>query len=135
MTDGLTVWDSASEATFSIRYFCSWTQPTRCVDAGAPPGYPRKALVIRRSGLFAALDPCRSDGDRCTSGVDCCGGYCYVAASELVEPEGTCSPKMNTCSMVGDSCSAASDCCPPADPNELSPICIAGFCTQVRGPD
>jgi hypothetical protein len=27
---------------------------------------------------FAALDPCRKDSDSCTSGIDCCGGFCYV---------------------------------------------------------
>jgi hypothetical protein len=84
---------------------------------------------------FAALDPCRIDGDRCTSGVDCCGGYCTLEPIENGDPVGTCSPKMTMCSMVGDGCIAAADCCPPRDPNELPHMCIAGFCTQVRGPD
>jgi hypothetical protein len=84
---------------------------------------------------FAALDPCRMDGDSCTSGVDCCGGFCYLEPIENTEPVGKCSPKMTTCSMIGDGCTIASDCCPAADPNELPRMCIAGFCTQVRGPD
>lgn len=83
---------------------------------------------------FAALDPCRKDGDKCTSGIDCCGGYCYLEGqAELAEPVGTCSPKMDehTCSREDERCSVASDCC-GSDP---ALNCIAGFCAVVRGPD
>ncbi|HET8937954.1 MAG TPA: hypothetical protein VFN67_31135 [Polyangiales bacterium] len=83
---------------------------------------------------FAALDPCRKDGDKCTSGVDCCGGYCYLDGQvELAEPVGTCSPKMheNMCSRPDERCSIASDCCGSDPPLN----CIAGFCAVVRGPD
>ena len=83
---------------------------------------------------FAALDPCRKDGDKCTSGIDCCGGYCYLEGQvELAEPVGTCSPKMheNMCSRPDERCSIASDCCGSDPPLN----CIAGFCAVVRGPD
>jgi hypothetical protein len=83
---------------------------------------------------FAALDPCRKDGDKCTSGIDCCGGYCYLDGQpELAEPVGTCSPKKdeNVCSRADDRCSRASDCCGSDPPLN----CIAGFCAVVRGPD
>ena len=86
---------------------------------------------------FAALDPCRKDGDKCTSGIDCCGGFCYLdGPAELAEPVGTCSPKktMTMCSRPDERCSVASDCC-TADPKEPQLTCIAGFCAQVRGPD
>jgi hypothetical protein len=86
---------------------------------------------------FAALDPCRKDGDSCTSGVDCCGGMCYIEqAAELAEPVGTCSPKKHemVCARSGDGCSASSDCCND-DPMQPPHMCIAGFCTMVRGPD
>ncbi|HTU60546.1 MAG TPA: hypothetical protein VMF89_18975, partial [Polyangiales bacterium] len=83
---------------------------------------------------FAALDPCRKDGDKCTSGIDCCGGYCYLDGQpELAEPVGTCSPKKdeNVCSRPDERCSIASDCCGSDPPLN----CIAGFCAVVRGPD
>jgi hypothetical protein len=84
---------------------------------------------------FAALDPCRNDGEKCSSGVDCCGGFCYLDNNpELVEPTGTCSPKKMECARRDDRCSAASDCC-TTGPTEAALVCIAGFCTQVRGPD
>jgi hypothetical protein len=86
---------------------------------------------------FAALDPCRKDGDKCSSGIDCCGGFCYIDGPvELVDPVGSCSPKkmMMMCSRRDEHCSIAGDCC-TADPMEPQLMCIAGFCTQVRGPD
>jgi hypothetical protein len=86
---------------------------------------------------FAALDPCRKDGDKCTSGVDCCGGFCYFEGQpELVDPVGTCEPTkhMMMCSRRDERCSVYSDCC-TTDPTEPQLMCIAGFCTQVRGPD
>ena len=84
---------------------------------------------------FAALDKCRTDGDKCSSGIDCCGGFCYTDGQpELVDPVGTCSPKRTMCSRRDEHCSVAGDCC-TADPKEPQLMCIAGFCTQVRGPD
>jgi hypothetical protein len=83
---------------------------------------------------FAALDPCRKDGDDCTSGIDCCGGFCYLdGPAENAEPVGKCSPKKDeqTCSRPDDRCSIASDCCGSDPPLN----CIAGFCAVVRGPD
>jgi hypothetical protein len=46
------------------------------------------------------------------------------------------SPKktMMMCSRRDEHCSIAGDCC-IADPTEPQLMCIAGFCTQVRGPD
>lgn len=83
---------------------------------------------------FAALDPCRKDGDKCTSGIDCCGGFCYIeSAAELVDPVGTCSPQKMTCSNKDERCTIDADCCAP--PNGQPPYsCIAGFCAYVTGP-
>ncbi|MET0391070.1 MAG: dickkopf-related protein [Polyangiales bacterium] len=84
---------------------------------------------------FAALDPCRKDGDKCSSGVDCCGGFCYIDKPvEFDEPVGSCSPKMMVCSNRDERCLTSADCC-PTDPAENPNTCIAGFCTLVRGPD
>jgi hypothetical protein len=86
---------------------------------------------------FAALDPCRKDGDKCTSGIDCCGGFCYLdGPAELAEPVGTCAPKkmVMECSRQDERCSVLSDCC-SNDPKAPPLMCIAGFCAVVRGPD
>jgi hypothetical protein len=83
---------------------------------------------------FAALDPCRKDGDECTSGIDCCGGYCTITqAAELVEPVGTCSPMKIMCAKRDERCTTTADCCPPIG-NEEPLVCIAGFCTVVPPP-
>jgi hypothetical protein len=86
---------------------------------------------------FTALDPCKQDGDSCTSGIDCCGGTCFFSGqAELAEPVGTCTPKkmIMECSRQDERCSAASDCC-SSDPKAPPLMCIAGFCAMVRGPD
>ncbi|HKU38788.1 MAG TPA: dickkopf-related protein [Polyangiales bacterium] len=83
---------------------------------------------------FAALDPCRKDGDKCTSGIDCCGGSCYIeSAAELVDPVGTCSPQKRMCANKDERCTTDADCCPPPD-GQLPYSCIAGFCAYVTGP-
>jgi hypothetical protein len=83
---------------------------------------------------FAALDPCRKDGDKCTSGIDCCGGFCYIETqAELVEPMGTCSPQKMTCSNKDERCTIDADCCAPPD-GQMPYSCIAGFCAYVTGP-
>jgi hypothetical protein len=86
---------------------------------------------------FTALDPCHMDSDKCTSGIDCCGGFCHIDTppQEFGEPVGTCSPKVKECSMRDERCVTASDCCNPTQPNEPPSNCIAGFCAPVRGPD
>jgi hypothetical protein len=80
---------------------------------------------------FAALDPCRKDGDSCTSGIDCCGGFCYLdGQEELTDPVGTCTPKMMMCAKRDERCLQDSDCCPP-EPGEPANTCIAGFCAFI----
>jgi hypothetical protein len=85
---------------------------------------------------FAALDPCKKDGDACTSGTDCCGGFCFVpeAEGEFDEPVGTCSSDVPECAHTNERCVSDADCCPP-EGDERTNTCIAGFCAVVHGPD
>ncbi len=78
------------------------------------PGQEEASGNIR---AFAALAPCTAMGKACTSGVDCCGGYCT---------NGTCGmpPK---CAADGDKCTTSADCCTQVPP--LS--CIGGFCGTI----
>jgi hypothetical protein len=85
---------------------------------------------------FAALDPCMKDGDTCTSGTDCCGGFCYVPGQTTgeftTEPVGSCNPRPPmTCAKTNDRCTSAADCCPPMD-GQKPDLCIAGFCAMVQ---
>ena len=62
---------------------------------------------------FTALDPCRADGASCTTGVDCCNGFCT---------DGICGVKIPRCSNVDETCGPGHMCCDP------SVTCINGFC-------
>jgi hypothetical protein len=62
---------------------------------------------------FTALDPCHASGATCTTGVDCCGGFCT---------DGMCGVSVPRCSNIDETCSATQKCCDPAAQ------CINGFC-------
>jgi hypothetical protein len=68
------------------------------------------------------LDPCKTDGQTCESGDQCCNGFCEPnSMNQLV-----CS-NMNpnsSCSAPQEKCTTAADCC------DATNLCINGFCTQ-----
>jgi hypothetical protein len=105
------------------------------VDTSHPAFYlPGQEFGTGNHRAFAALDPCRKDGDSCTTGIDCCGGTCHFpeAPQELVEPMGTCAPPtVNMCAKQDEKCQSDRDCCLPL-PNEPPLSCIAGFCAMLR---
>ena len=101
-------------------------------DPSHPPFYlSGQEPGVSNHRAFATLDPCHKDGDACTSGIDCCGGFCYTdTVGEVRDPVGTCSPMRVKCSKREERCSDDRDCCPPA--NAESPAsCIAGYCAFV----
>jgi hypothetical protein len=104
------------------------------LDPSHPAFYlPGQEFGTGNHRAFAALDPCKKDGDTCATGIDCCGGTCYFPATpaELVEPVGSCSPpKMNACAKRDERCTSNADCCPPSGA-EPSTSCIAGFCAVI----
>jgi hypothetical protein len=97
-------------------------------DRSHPAFYlPAQEILAGNSRGFWVLDPCKADGQACTTGDQCCNGYC--------EPSGAmgalvCSnaPPMSACSGAGDKCQTAADCCDPAF------ACIGGFCTLKSPP-
>jgi hypothetical protein len=103
-------------------------------DPSHPAFYlPGQELGTGNHRAFAALDPCKKDGDKCTSGIDCCGGFCYIDAPPAefgIEPVGSCSPKKQMCAKRDERCTSDADCCPP-DPGQPANTCIAGFCAFV----
>lgn len=105
------------------------------------PSYPAFYLSGQEPGTgnhraFAALDPCRKDGDECTSGIDCCGGFCYTTepAAEFGVVTGSCSPMKVTCSKRDERCTTDADCCPPEGTAPRN-SCIAGFCAYIQPPE
>jgi hypothetical protein len=76
------------------------------------PGQEIESGNIR---AFAALEPCKEDGQGCTSGTDCCSGFCV---------DGTCRPPQG-CSSLDDRCETAADCCNPRH------RCIGSFCAEL----
>jgi hypothetical protein len=86
-------------------------------DPSHPAFYiPGQELHGVNSRPFFALQPCITDRGSCTTGVDCCSGFCR---------DGLCAPPDNhQCSNLNDKCTMSSDCCDP----RLK--CIGGFCAQ-----
>jgi hypothetical protein len=69
---------------------------------------------------FWVLDPCKSNGNGCTSGDECCGGYCRSVDGGADQ----CASTPMGCSNEYEKCATASDCCNMVD------LCINGFCAQ-----
>jgi hypothetical protein len=77
---------------------------------------------------FTALDPCLAEGASCSSGVDCCNGFCTGSDGEA----GTCGkPPVQGCSKIDEACSSTSNCC---DATSQGVTCINGFCAIVQTP-
>jgi hypothetical protein len=103
------------------------------VDRSAPAFYlPGQEFGTGNHRAFAALDPCKKDGDSCKSAVDCCGGTCnFPPPQENIEPVGSCSPPMmNMCAKEDEKCQTDRDCCLPF-PGEPPLSCIAGICARL----
>jgi hypothetical protein len=72
---------------------------------------------------FWTLPPCEQNGTSCTSGDQCCSGFCRGSGSAL-----TCVTKPAGCSNQYESCTTASDCCTAGDQ------CINGRCALPAPP-
>jgi hypothetical protein len=90
-------------------------------DASHPAFYlPAQELLAGNSRAFWVLDPCRADGASCSTGDQCCNGYCQPGPDDAL----VCvnQPPAARCSMVQERCERASDCC------DSSNVCVGGFC-------
>ena len=73
---------------------------------------------------YWVLSPCQNVGTSCSSGDECCEGFCRAVdggADECVSPPGGCS-------MEYEKCTTSSNCCDTSD------VCIGGFCSQPPPP-
>ena len=108
------------------------------ISIGAPPGtdpshpaffLPGQELGTGNMRAFAALEPCRENGQQCTAGTDCCQGFCGDIKSDT--GIGICGAQPpNTCAKEFDKCTKDADCCPTAA-NGRPLSCIGGFCAQA----
>jgi len=109
------------------------------IDHSHPPYYlPGQEFGTGNHRAFAALDPCKQDGDDCTSGIDCCGGFCSIPEGGKdefgMEPKGTCSSKVPMCANTNERCTSDADCCAPESPDQTPNTCIAGYCAVIIRP-
>ncbi len=92
-------------------------------DPSAPGFYLEGQSQTGNTRAFAALSPCRAVGNECTSGLDCCTGYCSVKPGET---RGSCVPEVQ-CAKTNEKCSVNADCCAPG-PGEVTNTCVGGYC-------
>jgi hypothetical protein len=105
-------------------------------DTSNPPFLlPGQELDSGNVRAFAALEPCKEDGQACASGSECCKGHCtnINPATGL----GVCGQLMiHECSRVDDRCEKDEDCCtgPDNGVNGRALRCIktagSAFCGQ-----
>jgi hypothetical protein len=101
------------------------------VDLNAAPGtdpshpafyLPGQELLAGNTRGYWVMDPCKADGATCSSGDECCGGYCQQ------DPQTgalTCGQKQNQCSKEFDKCTTSADCC------DAKLKCINEICTLL----
>ena len=89
------------------------------IDLNAKPGtdpshpafyVPAQELLAGNARGYWVLDPCKADGSTCSSGDECCGGFCQADPNSGAL---TCGKKTNECSLEFDKCSIDADCCDP----------------------
>jgi len=91
------------------------------VDPSHPAFFiPGQELASGNARGSWALDPCKSSGSSCSTGDECCEGFCSA------DPENpgsfVCGSKATCCAHEFDSCKTSADCCAP------SLTCVAGRC-------
>jgi hypothetical protein len=100
------------------------------VDLNAKPGtdpshpafyLPAQELLAGNSRGFWVLEPCRPDGQACTSGDQCCNGYCEPGADGGLVCTNV--PPSTNCSQPQEKCTTSADCC------DKTNVCINGFCS------
>ena len=67
-----------------------------------------------------ALDPCKTLGQSCQAGYECCDGFCRSGDGGAP----VCVMKPSGCVSNGDACMVAADCC------AANAQCVGGFCTD-----
>lgn len=102
--------------------------PEEEIQVTGDPSYPGFYLegqsISGNVRGFAALNPCAPTAGPCTSGLDCCSGFCAIEPGAL---SGICNEEPPECSKTNEKCETNEDCCLPGL-DEPTNVCIAGFC-------
>ncbi|MDB4987828.1 MAG: uncharacterized protein JWN04_3006 [Myxococcaceae bacterium] len=93
-------------------------------DTSSPGFYLEGQTESGNVRAFATLNPCEAEGAECSSGLDCCTGFCDIKTGDT---KGTCVPKKE-CSDVNEKCKDDKDCCAPTDPTQPARLCIGEYC-------
>lgn len=103
--------------------------PKPGTDPSHPPFYlPAQELMAGNSRGFWVLDPCKPDGQTCTTGDECCGGYCIQRGEDGTQ---VCGATPILCALEFDRCEKSTDCC-----DYPTFTCINNRCTrQSSSPD
>jgi hypothetical protein len=96
------------------------------VDFSSKPFYLEGQSNSGNIRAFAALNPCRPEGQECRSGIDCCTGFCDIKDGESV---GSCVPP-RTCANRGERCDDKIPCCEAAE-GKSGLTCIGGYCDVI----
>lgn len=94
-------------------------------DPSSPGFYLEGQSISGNVRGFATLNPCKATDGECTSGLDCCTGFCAVADGATV---GVCTEDIPECSKTNEKCETDANCCPPGL-DEPSNTCVAGYCS------
>ena len=93
--------------------------PSASPDPSHPPFWlPGQNPATNNMDGAWALSPCKTSGQTCDAGFDCCDGYCAPTEGGAK----VCVRAPDGCAAIGDACTDASDCCDP------SALCVGGFC-------
>jgi hypothetical protein len=104
------------------------------IDINATPGkdpshpafyLPGQELAAGNMRGFWALDPCKQNGNDCSSGDECCTGFCRQVNGDG-GAEFTCIPPPGGCSNEFEKCTSSGDCCGVSQGYS----CINGFCAR-----
>jgi hypothetical protein len=126
---------STSSEAFRKRIWVAAIRPTSTGELGGPisadPSFPGFYLEGQsetgNTRAFAALNPCKAVGNTCTSGLDCCTGFCNLKEGAA---SGMCVEK-TSCAKTNERCAKDADCCPPTG-KEPANSCIGGFCGFIE---
>jgi hypothetical protein len=100
---------------------------TSAHDISHPAFYlPGQELAGGNSRGFWALSPCEQNGTSCTSGDECCSGYCRQTPGADGASGYSCVPPQSGCAQEYEKCAVSSDCCACAGGAQTQ--CIAQHC-------
>jgi hypothetical protein len=100
---------------------------TKHADPSHPAFYlPGQGLEAGNMRAYAALAPCKKQGQDCQTGSDCCDGFCReTSRDDKGLPILQCVPPPDSCSNIDEPCQTAKDCCDPGL------LCINNVCATV----